>query len=47
VNGDSGYGRQTDAADELAALSRELYKRGWMPGTAGNLSPYVYRMLMP
>ncbi|MGY4958716.1 methylthioribulose 1-phosphate dehydratase [Streptomyces sp. NEAU-S7GS2] len=26
------------AGGELAAFSRTLYKRGWMPGTAGNLS---------
>ncbi|MGW2488140.1 methylthioribulose 1-phosphate dehydratase [Streptomyces sp. NPDC001606] len=26
------------AAAELAALARDLYLRGWMPGTSGNLS---------
>lgn len=26
------------AGAELAAASRELYQRGWMPGTSGNLS---------
>jgi methylthioribulose-1-phosphate dehydratase len=26
------------AAQELAAFSRALYERGWMPGTSGNLS---------
>ncbi|MFE1319021.1 S-methyl-5-thioribose-1-phosphate isomerase [Kitasatospora phosalacinea] len=26
------------AAEQLAALSGTLYRRGWMPGTAGNLS---------
>jgi len=25
-------------AEQLAAFSRSLYQRGWMPGTAGNLS---------
>ncbi|MGW5334037.1 methylthioribulose 1-phosphate dehydratase [Streptomyces bauhiniae] len=32
-------GRDTaDAAAGLAALARDLYLRGWMPGTSGNLS---------
>jgi ribulose-5-phosphate 4-epimerase/fuculose-1-phosphate aldolase len=38
VNGDFGHGRQKGAADELAMFSRELYERGWTPGTAGDLS---------
>lgn len=27
-----------NAADELARVAKALYERGWMPGTAGNLS---------
>ncbi|OEV08209.1 methylthioribulose-1-phosphate dehydratase [Streptomyces nanshensis] len=38
MNSDFGHGWQKGAADELAVFSRELYERGWMPGTAGNLS---------
>lgn len=30
-----------EAADELARFSRQLYERGWMPGTSGNLSVLV------
>ncbi|MER7004751.1 S-methyl-5-thioribose-1-phosphate isomerase [Dactylosporangium sp. NPDC000555] len=29
---------EATAAGELAGLSRELYQRGWLPGTSGNLS---------
>ncbi|MFZ4185488.1 S-methyl-5-thioribose-1-phosphate isomerase [Streptomyces pseudogriseolus] len=29
---------EAEAAVTLAALSRDLYRRGWMPGTSGNLS---------
>ncbi|SCK30159.1 methylthioribulose 1-phosphate dehydratase [Streptomyces sp. WMMB 322] len=38
MSGGLAHGQQTEVADELAALSRQLYERGWMPGTAGNLS---------
>ncbi len=31
-------GLGTTPADSLAAFSRAMYERGWMPGTAGNLS---------
>ncbi|AEW95630.1 MULTISPECIES: bifunctional S-methyl-5-thioribose-1-phosphate isomerase/methylthioribulose 1-phosphate dehydratase [Streptomycetaceae] len=32
------YATRGRLATELAAFSRELYQRGWMPGTSGNLS---------
>lgn len=35
--GAEGIGAQEDASD-LARIARELYARGWMPGTAGNIS---------
>lgn len=39
MSGDRDRTRQREAAgDELALLARQLYERGWMPGTAGNLS---------
>ncbi len=28
----------TDAGQQIAAIARDLYARGWMPGTAGNIS---------
>ncbi|WP_179166875.1 methylthioribulose 1-phosphate dehydratase [Streptomyces sp. CB03238] len=31
-------GERVRVGSELAAFSRALYERGWMPGTAGNLS---------
>ena len=31
-------GASTPAAEALAAFSRDLYARGWLPGTSGNLS---------
>ncbi|HLS77763.1 MAG TPA: S-methyl-5-thioribose-1-phosphate isomerase [Nocardia sp.] len=36
--GDTTGGNTTDQGAAIAATARELYARGWMPGTAGNLS---------
>ncbi|WP_431967925.1 S-methyl-5-thioribose-1-phosphate isomerase [Nocardia sp. bgisy134] len=39
VHGTNGEAGEDDSAGaELAAIAKELYGRGWMPGTAGNLS---------
>ncbi|MGW5213793.1 methylthioribulose 1-phosphate dehydratase [Streptomyces sp. NPDC004051] len=35
---DLGGYESCEAAAELAALAHDLYTRGWMPGTSGNLS---------
>ncbi|WP_280329630.1 S-methyl-5-thioribose-1-phosphate isomerase [Nocardia wallacei] len=42
-NAAAGYGacalgRAPTTADDIAAVARSLYARGWMPGTAGNIS---------
>ncbi|MGV9673872.1 S-methyl-5-thioribose-1-phosphate isomerase [Nocardia sp. NPDC003482] len=45
-HGDSGsagnYAADAESAgEEIAGIARELYARGWMPGTAGNISVRV------
>ncbi|WP_225724884.1 MULTISPECIES: S-methyl-5-thioribose-1-phosphate isomerase [unclassified Nocardia] len=32
------YSNEDAPGDEIAGIARELYARGWMPGTAGNIS---------